>query len=253
MNARAYILLGISLMALASHARATSVGETASFGGAASLYDSSRVLTIDAASHGRLRWVRRSPRTRVLGGLQAQPKPEGGSSPTNAYLGATAGPFGLAVDQNLCGADGDVLGLARSGNTLFIAGSFRSVGEISGGCVPFDARTGQALNPFPKVAGAVHAIVSDGSGGWYIGGEFTGVGGKLRSCLAQIRADGSVSDWNPAVSGTSTDIGLPAIMAIAVHGNRVYVGGGDFQAIGGLPRSGLGCIDAQTGAVLAGC
>lgn len=154
-----------------------------------------------------------------------------------------------SADPNLWGADGNVLGLARSGNTLYIAGSFRSVGENSGGLVPVDARTGEVLRPFPKVAGSVYAIVPDGSGGWYIGGEFTSVGGKPRSCLAQVRADGSVSDWNPSVTGSPGYIDPPQVNAIAVSGDRVFLGGG-FREIGGRPHENLGCVDASTGQAL---
>jgi hypothetical protein len=139
--------------------------------------------------------------------------------------------------------------MARSGNTLYIAGSFRSVGENSGGHVPFDARTGDALRPFPKVAGSVYVSVPDGKGGWYIGGDFAAVDGKPRSCLAQIRADGSVSDWDPKVSGSPEYIDPPAVSAIAVRDDHVYVAGG-FQGIGGVPRLNLGCVDRQSGAVL---
>jgi hypothetical protein len=154
-----------------------------------------------------------------------------------------------AVDQALYGTDGNVVSMARSGNTLYIAGSFRSVGENSGGLVPYDTRTGQAFASFPKVAGSVAAIIPDGTGGWYIGGDFTGVGGRPRSGLAQIRADGSVTDWNPSVTGTVDYIAPPAVTALAVRGNRVFVGGA-FGFIGGQPRRDLGCVDAQTGAVM---
>src|SRR5437867_10194349 len=130
-----------------------------------------------------------------------------------------------------------------------MAGSVRAVGENRGGFVPVDARTGEPLRPFPKVAGSVAAMAPDGIGGWYIGGEFTAVGGKPRSCLAQIRADGSVSDWNPSVTGSPGYIDPPAVSAIAVLGDRIYVGGG-FRKIGGLPRENIGCVDGRTGVVV---
>lgn len=151
--------------------------------------------------------------------------------------------------SELWGANGNVLDIARSGNTLYIAGSFRSVGENSGGFVSVDATTGDAIRPFPKVAGAVYAIVPDDSGGWYVGGEFTAVGGKPRSCLAQIRADGSVSEWNPSVTGSPGYVDPPAVSVIAVDGNRVFVGGG-FREIGGQPHQNFGCVNARTGAAL---
>jgi hypothetical protein len=173
--------------------------------------------------------------------------PAGSLRTVSRSSGAGGKSVGPAADPNLYGADGNVAAIARSGNTLYIAGSFRSVGENSGGFVPVDAGTGEALRTFPKVAGFVHAIAPDGSGGWYIGGEFSAVGGKPRSCLAQIRADGSVTDWNPGVTDWYVD--APTVLAIAVRGDRVYVGGG-FLKIGGLPRHSIGCIDAQTGGVL---
>lgn len=162
-------------------------------------------------------------------------------------MAATSGA--PVADPNLWGANGNVLDIARSENTLYIAGSFRSVGENSGGFVAIDARTGAVLRSFPKVAGSVHVIVPDGSGGWYIGGEFSAVGGKPRSCLAQIRADGSVSGWNPGVTGSPSYIDPPAVIAMATYGNRLFVGGG-FREIGGQTHENLGCVDVQTGAVL---
>jgi hypothetical protein len=158
-------------------------------------------------------------------------------------------PTAPAANQSFYGTDGNVVGLARSGNTLYIAGSFRSVGENRGGCVAFDMRSGDVSPTFPKVAGNVYAIVPDGEGGWYIGGDFTGVGGQARSGLAQIRADGSISDWNPSVTGSPGYMALPTVGALAVQGQRVFVGG-TFRAIGSQPRMDLGCVDARTGAVL---
>ena len=134
----------------------------------------------------------------------------------------TAAPV---ADLNLLGANGDVYSMARSGNTLYIAGSFRSVGENAGGLVRVDGRTGEALRPYPKVAGYVNVMVPDGSGGWYIGGQFTGVAGVPRACLAQIRADGSLTDWNPRVTGSPGYITPPSVITLAVSGDRVLVGG----------------------------
>ncbi len=243
------ILLSIGLLAAGIGARAASSDEAVPMWGAA-LADSSPAFTPDAGWHGRSPWSRRDPRFRWRGGREsAQDLWTGSAAATRAQWGRTATPTAPVANPNLWGANGNVLDIARSGNTLYIAGSFRSVGENSGGFVPFDVRTGEALRPFPKVAGSVYAIVPDGSRGWYIGGEFTAVGGRPRSCLAQIGADGSVSDWNPSVAGSPGYIDPPAVTAMAVRGDRVYVGGG-FREIGGVERENMGCVDAQTGAVL---
>lgn len=166
-----------------------------------------------------------------------------------AHLTVTTSGRTALADPDLWGANGNVLDIARAGNTLYIAGSFRSVGDNIGGFAPTKAQTGELLRPFPKVAGSVGAMVPDGSGGWYIGGEFSAVGGKPRSCLAQIRADGSVTDWNPNVSGSPGYIDPPAVIALALHGNRLFVGGA-FREIDGQPHENFGCVDAQTGTAI---
>ena len=69
--------------------------------------------------------------------------------------------------------NGIVRAIAQSGDTTYIGGDFTYVGPNTGSGVPFDAATGQPVAPYAKVFGTVRASVPDGSGGWYIGGEFT--------------------------------------------------------------------------------
>ena len=157
----------------------------------------------------------------------------------------------VPLDENLQlpGVDGAVVAVAQSGNTLYLAGSFRSVGNNTGGGIIIDSRDAALAPRFPKVDGGVNKVISDGRGGWYIGGAFTAVGGIARSSLAHILPDGSVADWAPTVSG---DVGYeipPTITAMALSNNRLYVGG-EFKSIGLFPRHNLACVDATTGDVL---
>jgi hypothetical protein len=243
------ILLGIGLLASATTPEIILARREVSAPRFSATTDTSHTVpipTIPAGSSPHSTWDR-DWRWRV----RADSLAEGIRIPPRTFARASdaeAGTVPIAT-PNLWGADGSVLGMAQSGNTLYICGAFRSVGENSGGLVPLDLGAGHMQRPFPKVAGSVYAMVPDGSGGWYIGGEFTAVGGKPRSCLAQIRADGSVTDWNPSVTGSPGYIDLPAVAAMTVSGDRVFVGGG-FRAIGGLPHENLGCVDAHTGAVL---
>ena len=142
------------------------------------------------------------------------------------------------VRQDLDIANGAVGPIVVSGNTLYIGGNFTYVGPETGGGVPVGAATGTAIAGFPKVAGAVLAVVSDGAGGWYIGGSFTSVGGIARSNLAHILADNSVSSWNPNCDGQ--------IVSLAVSGSTVYAAG-FYSSIGGAARSYLAALDAITG------
>jgi len=242
------ILLSVSLLAPGIGPQTASSGEAVSARGEAPP-DTSLAFRPDAGWNGRAPWSRRDPRFRWRSVRESVEGFWTRSAEANVPMARTAAHGAPVADPNLWGANGNVLGIARSGNTLYIAGSFRSVGENSGGFVPIDARTGTALKPFPKVAGSVYAIVPDGARGWYIGGEFTAVGGKSRSCLAQIRADGSVSGWNPSVTGSPGYIQPPVVEALAVWGDRMYVGG-EFREIGGLPHENFGCVNVRTGATL---
>lgn len=221
----------------------------------AALADTSRTHAAWADAQRGSRFLRFPYRRRLADSMAGSrlPTTNPAALPSGAGLGrppATGGASDIpVVDPDLWGANENVLDIARSGNTLYIAGSFRSVGETSGGLVPVDAQTGELIRPFPKVAGSVRAMIPDGAGGWYIGGEFTGVGGKPRSCLAQIRADGTVTDWNPSITGSPGYIDPPAVEALARHGDRIFVGGG-FLEIGGQAHANFGCIDAATGAPL---
>ena len=134
--------------------------------------------------------------------------------------------------------NGAVHATALSGNTLYIGGTFSQVGLAAGGGVPIHARNGELPRGFPRVAGPVWAVVSDGSGGWYIGGDFTSVGAIPRNRIAHILADNSVSPWNPNADNFVT--------ALAVSGTTVYAGG-SFTNIGGQARFGIAALDATTG------
>src|SRR5207244_6697337 len=87
-----------------------------------------------------------------------------------------------------------VRALASSGNTIYLGGDFTQIGRPTGGLLGLDP-TSAALVVLPKVLGTVYAMAPDGTGGWFIGGSFTYVGGALRSNLAHIASDGSVLSW----------------------------------------------------------
>ena len=86
---------------------------------------------------------------------------------------------------------------------------------------------------FPLVGGTVNTSASDGAGGWFIGGNFSHVGGLPRYGLAHILADGNVSDWQPYAYGVSQ---------LIVVGDTVYVSG-VFTEINKIERIGIAAID----------
>ncbi|MBW7892865.1 MAG: delta-60 repeat domain-containing protein, partial [Chitinophagaceae bacterium] len=134
--------------------------------------------------------------------------------------------------------DGPVEAVLRDGNTLYLGGKFFGIGPS----VPYGASIGIATgkhNPnFVNPNGSVNVVVSDGAGGWYIGGDFTRVGGVTRNHLARINADGSLHSWNPNSDGT--------VYSLCISGNTLYVGGA-FSELDGQPRNNSGAFNTTTG------
>lgn len=144
--------------------------------------------------------------------------------------------------------NGNVQAVVRSGDTIYIGGHFNRVGPRTGPGVEL-ALDGSQIPGLPEVTGAggavtggggaVQAVASDGSGGWYIGGLFTHVGGVARNNIAHIRADHSV---DPAFDPNAND----GIHALAVSGSTVYAAG-LFTAIGGQTRNRIAGLNAADG------
>ena len=151
---------------------------------------------------------------------------------------------------------GAVTSIVRAANTIYIGGDFAYVGPSTGGGIPLDPVSGAPLRPFARVAGVVRAVISDGGGGWFIGGDFTGVEGEARLNVAHVRSDGSVSEWQPRVVDPERYLTRgrelnPAgiVDAMVLKGHTLYLGG-RFKEIDGQPRLGLAAVDANTGELL---
>jgi len=145
-------------------------------------------------------------------------------------------------DQEFWRTDGPVLTMAVTADRIYLGGQFNYIRPYTGGAGVVDLDFGAPNMPFPTVVGVVTSAASDGQGGWFIGGQFTKVGGLPRNNLAHVLADGSVNvSWDPSPDGTNT------VMVLA--NNRLYVGGA-FTKIGGLTRNRAAALDPATGRVL---
>jgi hypothetical protein len=149
------------------------------------------------------------------------------------------------VDEHLWATDGAVQAIVEHSGTIYIGGSFSRVGPATGAFAPLDADVGVPLPSFPRVTGIVFALCPDGAGGWYIGGNFSHVGGIPRSNLAHVLSDYSVSVWDPDVASAAGW----SVFTITLSGSTVYIGG-SFPSVGGEPRSGIAAIDAFSGYLL---
>lgn len=167
-----------------------------------------------------------------------------------------AGGFSLAAEpssspvQSAFGmlGNGGISIIVPHGNVTYIGGNFDELAAITGSFARLDGSTGKRIAPLAEVrfGGEVRASVSDGHGGFYIGGTFSSVGDQTRLRIAHILQDGSVDPaFNPGVSGQN-----PAVNALDLSddGSLLYVGGA-FDFIGGQTRHNLAAIETATGTV----
>jgi len=155
-----------------------------------------------------------------------------------------ASPSGFAqtLESNLWMANGPVHAVAHAAGSTYIGGVFSYVGPPTGSAAPIDVTTGNVAASFPEVSGQVFAVIPDGAGGCYLGGDFTSVGGQPRNRIAHVASNLTVSAWDPNANGS--------VRALAVLGSTVYAGG-YFTSIGGAARNYLAALDAATGAATA--
>jgi trimeric autotransporter adhesin len=147
------------------------------------------------------------------------------------------------VNDNMWITNGTVYTVTPSsdGSTLYIGGIFSAVGPYTGHGVVLDIDSGTIVPGFPKVNGIVYCVIPDGSGGWYIGGNFTTVGTISRNSIAHIKNDKTVdAAWNPNPDTYAT------IRTLTLSGSTLYVGG-RFANIGSSARNNIAALDAATG------
>ena len=160
-------------------------------------------------------------------------------------LAAASGPRAngqsSAPNEGAYVTDGPVSAIALTADRVFLGGSFNRVGAYCGSGFPLSAATGKPAAVYPKINGMVFCCISDGKGGWYVGGDFDKVGYLPRQNLAHILSTGRVDEDFQADADSY-------VHALAPSGSTLYVGG-DFTTIGGQSRKRLAALDAATGAV----
>lgn len=165
-----------------------------------------------------------------------------GALPVAAQAGLSSTP------DNDWVTNGPVYALAQSGTTLYLGGSFSQIGPRTGPAVTFSGGASTPDTNFPQVSGGeatVEAAISDGAGGWYIGGNFTHVGGLARAGLAHIEAGGGVDpNFAPGLGVAQGG----SVEALALSGSTLYVGG-TFSELDAQARAGLAAINTTDGSL----
>ena len=142
-------------------------------------------------------------------------------------------------DNLLWSTSGAVASVVSDGTTTFIGGSFAFVGPNTGCLASVSTTTGSLNNLLPYINGKVLVTISDGNGGYYVGGTFTKVGTVSVTNLAHIKSDLTVdNNFKPNPSSF--------VSALALVGSTLYVGG-NFSNLGGQARSFIAALNTSDG------
>jgi hypothetical protein len=140
--------------------------------------------------------------------------------------------------------NGNVDALTSSGDTIYVGGDFSRWTTPTGAAAVVDRDAGGVDGRWWPVfaGGRVVAAVADGHGGWYVGGDFSVVGGEERAGLVHLRANHTLDrGWDPPRLG--------AISALFVAEGRVYVSGGSAVTVPAV-RPYVVALDRERGRIL---
>src|ERR1051326_1918368 len=164
-----------------------------------------------------------------------------------ALTGSVPYAAAASVRDGFWVTNGNVRAEQLVGSTLYVGGDFSYLGPEFGHAVALDPGSGAGRTAFARIGGTVAAVVSDGDGGWFVGGTLTTAGGLSLGSLVHVRADGSVdASFAPRPRPASTT--RPVVRALALANGVLYVGG-SFTTIGGVSRTDVAALDPATGAV----
>jgi PKD repeat protein len=154
------------------------------------------------------------------------------------------------------------LAASPDGSRLYVGGQFTYAnGQPRNRVAAYDTSTGQLVSTFrPAVNSTVRALAATATT-VYLGGDFSAVGSTARARMAAVSAaNGALQTWAPQ-PGTGSTAGnrLPndpegnartssSVLAMVVAGRNQVVVGGRFDSLNGTKATGVGAVDATTGA-----
>jgi hypothetical protein len=151
--------------------------------------------------------------------------------------------LGLCTEPGVASADlsakpartfvtnGDVNAVVPTNRAIYIGGTFDRVGPRTGPGVGIDASTAKSTG-LPEIAGGtpiVRAVARDGSGGFYVGGNFTHIGTLHLPHLAHILPNGNVDrNFHPSPD-SGAGYGTSVVNALVLSGRTTggYFTSGD--------------------------
>jgi hypothetical protein len=175
--------------------------------------------------------------------------PAGTGEVTRNHVAAFDAATGALLGWNP-NASATVSALAASGSTVYIGGSFSTLGSSTRSRIgAVDATTGAVLSAFKAKLNASPYSLAAAGGTLYAGGNFTTADGVARSALAAFDAStGALSTtWAPAAGGNSSSTPTVTSIKLSPDATTAYVGGG-FTTIDGATENHVAALSASTGA-----
>jgi hypothetical protein len=138
-------------------------------------------------------------------------------------------------------ANGRVETIHDDGTHVYIGGTFTHVGVANRRGAQISTSTGLPVGKTINVNGTVRCSAPDGSGGWFIGGDFASVNDVMRVRVAHILANGDLDmAWSAQVDG--------AVHCMEVYNGVLYIGG-EFATVNSVTRNRLAALQTSDGAL----
>lgn len=160
---------------------------------------------------------------------------------------AAIGTDGTLVDSWDPNAGGNVRALAVSGSTVYVGGSFGTMGGSGRGNLAAIGTDGTLSNDWTPSTNNNVLTLAVSNDVVYVGGDFYQVNGQQHNKIAAIGTDGTLSSWDPVLNNNLGG----QVRAIAISGSSIYIGGTIFSVgASNEARNGLAAVDAD-GTVLS--
>lgn len=182
----------------------------------------------------------------VGGSFSRATSPSGSESAQRSNLAAFDARTGALISAFDPDVDGTVRSLTTDGASLFIGGSFATVGGVSrSGVAALDLSSGSVLPAFVADANLSVYALSLGGGRLYLAGTFSSVNGSTRERVAAVSPETGQLDptFRADVSGS-----VYAVAATA-DGSKVYIGG-SYSGVNGASANTISTLDGSTGAIV---
>jgi hypothetical protein len=171
---------------------------------------------------------------------------DGAQSQPRSNLAAFDANTGALISTFRADTNGSVYNIQTDGTSLYIAGTFTTVGGVGRSRIAaIDPGTGALRSEFRADANATVYHLAIAEGVLYAAGAFSAIGGTARSRVA------AVSTSTGAVDPTfRTDVD-DTVLAVAVKSDRsrVYIGG-PYGTVNGLADTDISTLDGRTGATV---